>query len=137
MPAPAPVKAFEYFDGVNQVFADPWPLYRDLMIRTGGQPNALARRVRAVQPDTADTQLILDGLEAARELEALIRDLFKMQPFNAPTGEGAQWPHCFAVFEQFAVFMTDLKKKAETTPTSTPSSESPPTSPQVTATGSA
>lgn len=114
---PAPVEAFKYFNGAKDVYADPWPLYREVMRQTLGNPNALTDKIYAVKSDTTDLQVILEANDACDALEGLVRELFAMVPFDSDKCQGAQWPMCLAVWEQLATFMTDLKKKTETSPT--------------------
>src|ERR1017187_9699691 len=45
---------FSYFDGINQVYVDPWPLHREIFRQTGGQPNVLRNTIFTMKPDTID-----------------------------------------------------------------------------------
>jgi hypothetical protein len=146
--APAPEPIFSYFDGIQIVKADPWPLHRDIYRRTHGQPNLLTRPIYAMCgkpatedspaiPEPTDIPTIMAGYEAMDQLEALVRTVFKMQTFIPATGQGAQWPHCFAVWEQFATYMSEQVKKNATMPNSISPSDSPTISAPATPTGSA
>lgn len=136
MQIPVPTQAFSYHDGINQVYVDPWPLHRAIFRATGGDPMALRNTIWAMKPDTTDVQALMEGYDACDALEALVRDIFKMKPFNPVTGEGAQWPQCLKVWDEFAEFLIELKKKTETLPTPSEPLAAPDSSP-LTNSGSA
>jgi hypothetical protein len=127
---PAPIADFLYWDGEKTVSADRWPLYRDIFRRTGGKPNELANKVFSVTPDTTDINKLLEANDAAEQLEALVREVFKMQPMRP--GGGARWEHCLAVWESFCECMDDEKKNAVTSQTTASLTDSPQASSQAT-----
>ena len=130
MKIPDPVPDFAYYDGVKVVHCDRLATFRELLIRTGGKPNALPNRICAVDPNTQDIAALMDSYHATTELITLIRDLFQMVPFNRLDGTGARDEHCWAVWNAFDDAMSESKKKpADSQTISTPGAV-PPTSPQ-------
>src|ERR1022692_3498187 len=109
---PPPTECFRYFNGLDHVFADPWPIHRAILRETGGNPNLLRMKIHACKPDSDNVELIMEACEASEQLEALSRKIFKMKDFNPQTGQGAQWPVCLAVWDQFATYLIELKKKS-------------------------
>lgn len=126
---------FTYFNGVEKVSVDPWPIYRDIFRKTGGRPNELANKIRQASKDAADVTVLLEANEASEILEKIIRDVFKMVPFDGTTKKGATWPVCFRAWKEFGKFMADLKKKIETNQNSISPSDSQESTPQTTASG--
>lgn len=122
---------FQYFDGVQDVYADPLELLNQIMMRTGGKPNELRKKVFSAPPG-ADIQLVAESADAVDQLVAVTRDVFRMPPFDPQTGQGAMWAHCLATWDKFAVFMKDEKKNTDTSPTTSPPSGTPPDSSQAT-----
>lgn len=129
---PQPVEDFAYFDGVKVMHADRLAVYRQLMIATRGKPNELQNKVFAVKPDEPDLEKLMESWNAAEQLVLLVRHLFKMQPFNPQTGQGARDEHCWTVWDAFCEAMDDEKKNPGIGPTSFSATESPPASPQPT-----
>lgn len=123
-------QAFRYFNGVEQVYADPLPAYRLILLMTHGKPGDLHRKVFATDPATGPIEEVIESCAASDQLSALIREVFKMVPFDPKTGQGARDEHCWVVWNEFYDYMLDLKKKAETSPTtSSPSATQPASSP--------
>lgn len=126
LPPPEPV--FRYFDGVQYVYADPLPIMRQILLRTGGKPNELPNRVFAVPPNTTDVAALVDSAEAAEQLCAMTRELFQMVPFDRLTNAGAKDAHCWKVWDEFAAFMSTQKKNSVILPTSSSPTANPPAS---------
>lgn len=137
MQVPDPVPDFQYYNGLQLVHGDRLAIYRQLLIRTRGNPNALADRVFAVKPDETDIEKLTDSWEAAEQLEALVRELFAMAPFDPGTGQGARSEHCWLVWDQFCASMSEAKKKPGTSPTSCTPTAVPGASPLPGSSGSA
>jgi hypothetical protein len=131
VPVP-PADDFVYFDGLKEVHADRLAVYRQLLIKTRGAPNELIRKVFSVDPKTASIEQLEESWQAAQELVDLVRDLFKMEPFDSTTGKGARDEHCWAVWHAFVDAMADDKKKAETSPTGSIPTAPPPGSSPIT-----
>lgn len=132
-----PESIFKYFNGADYVFCDPWAKWREIYRMTSGKPNVLHDAIFAVKSDTTDPNVILAGNDAADMLEQVIRNVFKMVPFDETTGLGATWPVCFTVWREFCGFMDGLKKKAEIEQPSSGLSDSQTDTPQTMPSGSA
>jgi hypothetical protein len=134
MQIPPPVEDFPYYDGLKIMHADRLAVFRQLLIRTRGKPNELANKVFAVAPDCQDIDKLTESWDAAEQLVLLVRDLFRMQPFDPATGQGARDEHCWAVWDAFVDAMSESKKNGAAPPTSSPPSAAPATAPAGTST---
>lgn len=127
---PEDAQDFIYFDGIKPMHADRLAIFRQILIRTRGKPNELTDRVFKVDPATASIEDLTDSWEAAEQLDALVRELFQMQPFNPATGQGARVEHCWAVWDAFCEAMSEAKKKTDTSRIISPPMDLPTASPQ-------
>ncbi len=112
---------FRYHDGAALVHGDPAVLRRGLILATGGRVNQLLRDYYA---RTATDEAVLKQAAAASALLPAVREVFGLKPLDPATGEGCTDDDADRVLCDFQNYLSALKKKRATSP-----STAPPTAP--------
>ena len=91
-----------YHDGERAVFADPLELRRRLVIAAGGDLASLAEA--ALPPEGGPPEApeaTLARAEAQGRLAAVVREAFRLKPFDPDTGRGVTEAMCWRVWDDF------------------------------------
>lgn len=123
---------FQYYDGAKHVYGDPWALYRQILIATGGKPHELDNKVMLDLAEATPEQIV-ESSAAHQKLCLLTRDIFKMKPFNPLDNTGAMDEHCLMAWRSLAAFLYQKKTSGETLPTESAPTDGSPDSPTATA----
>lgn len=121
-------RVFKYFDGEQEVYGDPLALRTEIFIATNGDPDSLSKKIFIpLTPDTPPEQII-EAYKAEKKLVEIVRDVFKMKPFDPTTGAGATVDHCRMAWRMLTRFLNGEKKNTVKSPTESPSSAGHPDS---------
>lgn len=110
MHTPEERQIFRYSNGVKTVCADPAVLYRRFLKAIGGEQH-LTDVEKQIQ--SGDETLAEQGSD---KLLAAVRASFNLKSLDEE-GEGATEPEQLRAYFSFLEFLTESKKKAETSPT--------------------
>lgn len=114
---------FRYHDGAGEVHGDPTALRRGMVAATGGRINALLRGYYAVRSGMSGEALesaLATQAAAAAVLMPAVRQTFKMAPFDPATGRGATDDDCDRVLCEFQNYLSAVKKKLVSCPSTAP-----------------
>lgn len=120
-------RTFRYHDGAALVHGDPARLRRELILAVGGRLNAVLCDYYAAN-DARRKGLGGEALAEAEAREAraaavllpAARQVFALRPFDRATGRGVTDADVDAVLCEFLNYLSALKKKLVTSPSTAP-----------------
>jgi hypothetical protein len=110
-------QVFPYFDGVANVWGDPLDIHDKLTDLLDGDPASVVEHAKSLDPRTR--------YDAKRKLDKAVITAFEMPPFDKTTGAGSTRVHRTVALNTWCAWMETHKKKADVTPTSSPSTAVP------------
>ena len=131
-------RIFEYpsVDGSAKLFADPLAVRRKLMARSAGKIDDIVDIYRAsIEAGNAKADgeikdvnpgVFVQGDNAEEQIVQAVRYAFDLKPFDPKDGSGAPAKYCLRLFDWFTEWREQKKTSEETTPSSSPPSDSLP-----------
>ncbi len=119
-----------FWTGQVEAYADPMRVDRELRAGSAGQLMAWLRDIEATGPadaegDSAETlehkavdrwRITDKAKKSAEAIIVLVRDVFKMTPFDEATGKGGTENDCYRVLFAWLAFKADQKKSGPPSP---------------------
>lgn len=116
-PSTETYRVYKYFNGIQEVYADPLMVHRHLMRLLDGASERIVNE--------ANSDDVAISTPARDKLVAATRQAFGLLPFDPMTGAGAVEEEVMRIWDDFNCWLDKKKAKQETSPTDSPSTEGP------------
>jgi hypothetical protein len=111
-----------YFNGTEEVYGDPLEIDRRLLKYARDMGVDLDAKFQILQEHDDP----MAWVDQADDVLPAMRHALQMPPINPLTGQGATEMEVLEAFRVYGEFQQAVKKKAETSPSSSPSTDGPP-----------
>lgn len=101
-------QVFCYHDGEQQVYGDPLELHRGLVAKLI-DPAKVVGAINQADAAQGDLNTCFNAWAALEELIGASREVFKLQPFDRKTGQGATDAQAIAVVKHFWTWLDEKK----------------------------